>query len=553
MTGSASLEVPLPFPPGRGRLTPSLSLSYDSGAGNGVFGIGWSLSLPAIRRKTDKQLPRYRDATTSDTFVLSGFEDLVPVGSPITVVESSVSYSVQRYQPRIESGFALIQRWTNASTGAWRTRSAQNVLRRYGSTSASRTADPADATRIFAWYVDLEEDELGNVIRYVYDVASGASPTTGLAETGRASTYTYLKRVQYGSKVPDTFDEGWYFEIVLDYGEDDDDALGPHVDPTVRFDPFSTHKPGFDVRCFRLCARVLVFHRFATDATDGLDAAASLVKSLDFTYTPNPVATTLQSVTLTGYAADGTPASMPSLDFTYVAASPAGAPEFLTGIDDLPTGIDFSRAQWVDLDGEGLQGLLTEDGAGWWYKRNEGSGRLGAWRRLPTRPGPALATTQLADLDGDGRLEVFQRGPPHAGSWARTADGGWDRFRPFEHFANEVVALRGGTEHWTPDYAEWTGVVGELFAQRHQESLTKWMFAGSAADRRAAEAELDTTFGRPTAEEMERVRQFQRDFPRGGDHANVRGVRVRTSWDAIQMLGLTGGGSVSELTRAMMN
>jgi RHS repeat-associated protein len=434
VTGSASLEVPLPFPPGRGGLTPSLSLSYDSGAGNGVFGLGWSLSLPAIRRKTDKQLPRYRDASTApDTFVLSGFEDLVPVGSASAIIESSVTYSVQRYQPRIEGGFALIQRWTDASTGAvhWRTRSAQNVLRRYGSTSASQTRDPADATRIFAWYVDWEEDELGNVIRYVYDVASGASPTSGLAETGRTSTYTYLKRVQYGNKTPGTLDDGWYFEVVLDYGEHDDDALAPHVDPTVRSDPFSNHKPGFDVRCFRLCSRVLVFHRFATDATDALDAAASLVRSLDFTYTPSAVATTLQSVTLTGYAADGTPASMPSLDFTYVAASPASAPEFLTGIDDLPQGIDFSRAQWVDLDGEGLQGLLTEDGAGWWYKRNEGSGRLGAWRRLPTRPGPALAATQLSDLDGDGRLEVFQRGPPHAGSWSRTADGGWDRFRPF--------------------------------------------------------------------------------------------------------------------------
>ncbi len=434
VTGSASLEVPLPFPPGRGGLTPALSLSYDSGAGNGVFGLGWSLSLPAIRRKTDKELPRYRDAIPSDTFVLAGFEDLVPVGTPSVIVETSVTFSVQRYQPRIEGGFALLQRWTNGSTGAvhWRTRSAQNVLRRYGSTAASQTKDPSDASRTFCWYLDQEEDELGNVIRYVYDVASGASPTAGLAETGRVSTFTYLKRVQYGNKAPGTMGDGWSFEVVFDYGEHDDDALEPHLDPAVRTDPFSSHKSGFDIRCFRLCQRVLVFHRLATDLTDGTDAAASLVKSLDFTYAPSAVATTLQSVTLRGYAADGSPTSMPSLDFTYVAASPASGPEFLTGIEDLPVGVDFSRAQWVDLDGEGLQGLLTEDGAGWWFKRNEGSGRLGTWRRLPTRPGPALAATQLADLDGDGRLEVVQRAPPQAGSWARTADGGWDRFRRFD-------------------------------------------------------------------------------------------------------------------------
>lgn len=32
---------------------------------NGPFGFGWSLALPAITRKTDKGLPRYRDAEES--------------------------------------------------------------------------------------------------------------------------------------------------------------------------------------------------------------------------------------------------------------------------------------------------------------------------------------------------------------------------------------------------------------------------------------------------------------------------------------------------------
>lgn len=78
--------------------------------------------------------------------------------------------------------------------------------------------------------------------------------------------------------------------------------------------------------------------------------------------------------------------------------------------DDLPHGIDFSRAQWVDLDGEGLSGLLTEAGGGWWYKRNESEGRRGAWRQLPSRPGVALRDVQLGYVDGDGRLEVSVRG-----------------------------------------------------------------------------------------------------------------------------------------------
>lgn len=60
MTGTASLTVAIAVTAGRSGFTPQLSLSYDSG--NGAFGVGWSLSLPEIARKTQKGLrpPRPR-------------------------------------------------------------------------------------------------------------------------------------------------------------------------------------------------------------------------------------------------------------------------------------------------------------------------------------------------------------------------------------------------------------------------------------------------------------------------------------------------------------
>jgi len=70
VTGTGSLTVPIYTSPGRAGFGPQLSLSYDSGAGNGPFGLGWSLSLPSITRKTDKGLPRYLDAEESDEFIL---------------------------------------------------------------------------------------------------------------------------------------------------------------------------------------------------------------------------------------------------------------------------------------------------------------------------------------------------------------------------------------------------------------------------------------------------------------------------------------------------
>jgi hypothetical protein len=60
VTGTASMTVPIYTSPGRSGFGPQLTLSYDSGAGNGPFGFGWSLSVRAITRKTDKGLRRIR-------------------------------------------------------------------------------------------------------------------------------------------------------------------------------------------------------------------------------------------------------------------------------------------------------------------------------------------------------------------------------------------------------------------------------------------------------------------------------------------------------------
>src|SRR6266481_3910349 len=116
VTGTGSMSVPIATSPGRSGFGAQLSLSYDSGAGNGPFGFGWYMALSSITRKTDKGLPRYLDEDESDVFILSGAEDLVPVlddkgvrvNQPRTL--HGVSYQVRQYRPRIEGLFARIER-----------------------------------------------------------------------------------------------------------------------------------------------------------------------------------------------------------------------------------------------------------------------------------------------------------------------------------------------------------------------------------------------------------------------------------------------------------
>src|SRR5215831_10030223 len=183
VTGTGSITVLIATSPGRSGFGPQLSLSYDSGVGNGPYGFGWSLSLPSITRKTDKGLQKYQDADESDVFILSGAEDLVPAFKPNTTQVDEFDrdgYSVRRYRPRIEGLFARIERWTRQSDGDvyWRSISKDNITTFYGrphkkpdgsvDTNHSRIADPADPTRIFSWLICQSYDDKGNAIVYEY-------------------------------------------------------------------------------------------------------------------------------------------------------------------------------------------------------------------------------------------------------------------------------------------------------------------------------------------------------------------------------------------------
>ena len=220
VTGTGSLNVPIATTPGRSGFGPQISLFYDSGSGNGLFGFGWSLSLPSITRKTDKGLPKYYDADKSDVFILSGAEDLVPVlvnqngewqqeKLPDRILPDGSSFTIHRYRPRIEGLFARIERWTNKQTGDihWRSISRDNITTIYGKNASSRITDPADKSCIFSWFICESYDDKGNAIYYEYKHENSQGVDLSLVnEQNRTdatrSTNRYLKRVKYGNKTP---------------------------------------------------------------------------------------------------------------------------------------------------------------------------------------------------------------------------------------------------------------------------------------------------------------------------------------------------------------
>ena len=221
MTGTGSLSVPIYASPGRAGFGPQLTLTYDSGAGNGPFGLGWSLSLPAITRKTEKGLPRYLAGDDADVFLLSGAEDLVPelTFSPDSATPSwkprtlehtlyGSTYRVQLLRPRLEGLFARIERWTNVDDPTdvfWRSMSRDNITTWYGRTGESRIYDPSDRTRVFSWLICETHDDRGNVMVYRYRPEDSRNVAiTALHERNRLnasrSANRYLERICYGNE-----------------------------------------------------------------------------------------------------------------------------------------------------------------------------------------------------------------------------------------------------------------------------------------------------------------------------------------------------------------
>ncbi|MGC1121820.1 MAG: SpvB/TcaC N-terminal domain-containing protein [Candidatus Methanofastidiosia archaeon] len=452
-TGTASLSVSIFTTPGRSDFYPKLLLSYDSGAGNGPFGLGWNLSVPSIARKTDKGIPKYEDTSDSDTFILSGAEDLVPllvqqgddwdkdIFNPSG--DDGELYTVQRYRPRIEGLFARIERWEHNETGAvhWRSVTKDNVTSIYGRSSNSRIVDPDNESNVFRWVLEETYDDKGNVTLYEYKQENYDNVDLSLLHeknrlaSNMGCSNKYLKCIKYGNKIPFERDN-WLFEVVFDYGEHD--LVTPEVDEAHlwpnRQDAFSSYRAGFEIRTYRLCQRVLIFHHFPE-----LGDTPCLVRSTEFDYEENPVATYLVSVTQSGYIRNDEgfyqKKSLPPLEFAYTKPEISEEVHFIDAesLENLPMGVDGSQYQWVDLDGEGISGVLTEQGGAWFYKRNLGDAQFAPVQLVASKPSLAYLQgnqQQIMDLAGDGQKDLVVLSRSLQGFYERNDDC-WESFTPF--------------------------------------------------------------------------------------------------------------------------
>ncbi|KAF2837324.1 SpvB-domain-containing protein [Patellaria atrata CBS 101060] len=474
INGSMSLSLTIHTSPGRSGFGPSLSLNYDSGSGDGFLGFGWQLSLSSISRKTSKGIPLYDD---TDTFVLSGFEDLVPDAG--TDVQTCGRYTVQRYKSRVENDVVRIEHWidrTDEGNRYWKTISGSNVATYYGETDESRIFDTDDQgrKRIFSWLACRTYDSRGNATEFSYKKEDsqgieGLPAAESLCEEHRTSEsrgrMKYIKQISYGNQHPnrdlDTWEAqpyvgDWMFKIVFDYGEHDSETPDPLGNEPWRLRkyPFSACNSGFEIRTYRLCRRILMFHNFRKE----IKREHCLVSSTAFQYDEINGVTLLSAVTANGHSPSGEyqykTESLPPLEFRYTQPMEIQNAQLKTATYETLHQMSITagfKTEWVDLEGEGAPGILLKlENGPWTYQRNEmlksqNPHGFGPAKLLPLRPITDFNSEHyFEDMNHDGNMDIVYL--DHTGAisgYHERIDEAWSEFSTFEAVPNISLLDQG--------------------------------------------------------------------------------------------------------------
>jgi RHS repeat-associated protein len=443
-TGTAGYSLPITLPSARGRAQPSLGLTYSSGSGFGIAGLGWSFGAASISRQVDRGTPGYDDRPAwhpnQDRFVFAGAE-LVPVcvvtggacaGALSTEVMPSWGNGWQYFRARIEDGF--VRFFWSADHRTWRAQSKDGTNIELGvpldgtGYAGALEVNPDAASQIFRWLTvrqyDGQVDGSGqpvNTIVYRYTHDGNAAYLTDVFDTSPAAT-------------PTTTDLSLYaHHTALSYETRPDAAV--------------SYRSGFpQAVAWRLQGIDVTSKPFAA----GTSAPRELVRRYHLAYETGLHRSLLAAVTLEGRCPTATSENgsqvlpptkcptLPPLTFEYQHVAGAGAPladgaglsfePLDTNLQSLaqspPHSLDERDTGLLDANGDGLPDVLVTapgiyggkhglyvNGAG--AGGRVGFGTVSTMGLIPTADAPDLGVLSLhsptvtaLDLDSDGFVDL---------------------------------------------------------------------------------------------------------------------------------------------------
>lgn len=368
-TGTGSYAVPLDCPRGPNGIGPQLSLHYGTGAGNGPFGMGWSINLPRLLRSTARGTPTYDPAR--DELMLEGAGELV-------------AFADGSLRPRVDAGA-----WRAVREGdGFRLTDRNGLQYVLGADASARLSDPDHPDRVYAWQLQRIEDALGNIATVTWR-REGTQPQL------------YLASIAYGG-----------YELRFTY--------------ETRPDTLRWGRAGFLLDTILRCTAIELHV---------VTAAATLTRRWRLAYTQAAAngASLLSTITLTGFAEDGTTLDAPMLRLGYSSFATRALMRFgsLPGAPAPgPLARTDRRVELIDWTGNGLPDLLEiSDGGRARVWPNAGDctwGRPQMVGALPRFASPDVSVA-FADMNGDGVADIISIDRPLDGYVPRVPLGGFDR------------------------------------------------------------------------------------------------------------------------------
>ena len=451
--GSFTYRLPLDVPAGRVGMAPQLTLGYSSQAGDGAFGLGWSISgLSSITRcgqslSTEGQVVNVT-YTRDDRFCLGG-QKLVGVG------DGSVAYGTDGKEYRTETdSFAKIISLGGTLDGGpdeFRIAGKDGRLRFYSDYLATRTGSAValwptvtEGQKIVTvpktvWLLDREVDRSGNEIRYEYTSDESHRPyriwyTGGPGQ--QAQRYVQFNYAARGTAAPGSTSTDAYAAGVphrLDTLVTSVEMHAPNPGATGLVWRYAfTYKTGHTgrallasvVRCGpsgSSCKRAKTFDWFDSAAVPTFSAVTLGTRNLNIS------GATLPALKVADVDGDGADDALYTLGGdananmflargsrnTRGAVSPLFDVHLLNGSGDWPTGTQLGASRPMDLQADGT----AEFSAHW--RQTNGAERdsvlrwdqaAGAFKNAGASF--TASSTNFADMDGDGRMDLLTADVP---------------------------------------------------------------------------------------------------------------------------------------------
>jgi RHS repeat-associated protein len=345
--GQARYSIPIVVPPAARSFGPSLSLSYDSGAGVSELGVGWRLGgVPSVRRRTEDGLPRFDD---TDSF------EVVGIGIPSELLEVEPGI----YRPRYEDGsFVRAERQGEQ----WEIRTKAGQVLSFGGADAA----VAEAGKVAVYLLRRARDLRGHEVRYEW-TTEGA--------------YPLLQRVVWNE-----FGREFVNEVTFEYEERPDPSrlFSSGIGQTLqeRLIAVSVRHGGSLVRRYELGYDDAVHPRLTSVVQVGADGQSRLPESR-FGYSSGALTDENTPVLVDMLAAPGR--SPAQADTSLVDLNGDGLPDLLIGAAGA------------------YRSVLNRDGVTWepgqdWPLANSPSFSL------------SKSGVQMADFDGDGGADLLISG-----------------------------------------------------------------------------------------------------------------------------------------------